>query len=543
MSSTNRNLEPEYQKVPVVENEKSYNIPDSYGYGVRHVQILMGFLSLSVAYISRAHMAVTIVAMTNTLHTNNNTIQVDLYKNITNDVSENTTAWEDIDYENETVFEDDFEIENSTVQTSQKSKRSLSNQNKSSDSIINTTYNWPKSTQEMVLGGFFLGYSIMMIPMGMVSQKFGGKLPLQIALLVNGVASVITPWMAVWGGWKAVSACRVIQGLSQAGCFPGLQLLIAKWSSPGERGRFLSWVFTGSTFGTVLGFQAAGLLAAKGWPYTFWATGSLCLVMFLILTLFGASSPSEHKTISDMEKMFITGKASDDIKPKRLVPVKAILRNKHVWAIWCTHVGSVVAFVFFFSQAPTYIHYILKFDVKKSGLLSSLPYVASFITSLVYGSLSDCLTNRNILSLKSARRISNTYSQFGVAICFLAVSFTNNVELAIFCLVMAMACQSALHTGWMVNLIDLSPNFSGSILSFGNAASYLTSLSLPILVSFIVTDVTNQFQWRIIFIAMAGIVTVTNIVYVMFMSAETQPWDDDGYEKTETEEQHKDRKC
>lgn len=62
------------------------------------------------------------------------------------------------------------------------------------------TYDWPKSTQEIVLGAFFFGYSVMMFPMGIVSQRWGGKIPLQIAMAVNAILSFFSPWLIAWVG-------------------------------------------------------------------------------------------------------------------------------------------------------------------------------------------------------------------------------------------------------------------------------------------------------------------------------------------------------
>ncbi|XP_028173313.1 putative inorganic phosphate cotransporter [Ostrinia furnacalis] len=533
--SGNINITMEYQKVPSKENggcEKS-DIPESYGLGVRHIQVLLGFLSLSVGFIARAHMGVTVVAMSSSLSPHN--ISADI-TNVTRFVA-NTTTWEDKDYDNETLFNEEFEIENSTDGISKIVKRNVPDDGSSGGSSLNRKYNWSKSIQEMVLGSFFLGYTIMMLPMGIVSQKFGWKLPVQIALFVNAIASIAIPWMAAWGGWKAVCACRILQGLSQAGYYPGLQTFTARWSSFGERARFYGWVFTGTTFGTVIAFQMAGLLSASwGWPYTCYATGCLCLVMFVILTVFGAVTPMDHKTITEQERKFIMGKSTDDGKRKRKLPLKAAVTNKHILAIFFTHVGSSVAFVFMFTQAPTYIHYILEVDIKKSGLISSMPFVTSFFAGIIYACLSDFLTNRNILSLKTARIAFNSISQYGMALCFLAISFTKNVELATICLVLSMTTQTAQHSGWMVNYIDLSPTFSGTLLSMGNTIACSFILILPILVSFVVTDVTNQLQWRVIFISMAGLVTVANIIFSLYMSVEVQPFDKDDCEQTETEE-------
>lgn len=57
------------------------------------------------------------------------------------------------------------------------------------------TYRWSKPQQEMILFAFFVGYTSMMLPMGMLAQKVGGKLPICAALFINGVLSVLTPWM------------------------------------------------------------------------------------------------------------------------------------------------------------------------------------------------------------------------------------------------------------------------------------------------------------------------------------------------------------
>lgn len=70
------------------------------------------------------------------------------------------------------------------------------------------TYDWNKATQEMILSSFFLGYSLAMFPMGLVVQRLGGKIPIQIGLLVNGAISIITPTVAVWVSCAFTISCR-----------------------------------------------------------------------------------------------------------------------------------------------------------------------------------------------------------------------------------------------------------------------------------------------------------------------------------------------
>lgn len=47
-----------------------------------------------------------------------------------------------------------------------------------------------------MLSSFFWGYMAMQIPAGLLAKKYGGKLILFVALLANGVVSLILPTVA-----------------------------------------------------------------------------------------------------------------------------------------------------------------------------------------------------------------------------------------------------------------------------------------------------------------------------------------------------------
>ncbi|CAH0585970.1 unnamed protein product [Chrysodeixis includens] len=495
-----------YSKVSAIDGviEKE-NIPLKYGFGVRHTQLVIYFFCILVGFIARGHMGVTVVAMTSNFHRNVKTEDTHV---INGTGREYNATIEDL---NNTVINESVigDLENVTEKRYK-------------------TYDWPKSTQEMMLGSFFLGYCIMTFPIGLLTQRFGGKLPLQLALLVNGLVSVMTPWLTDLGGWKAVCACRIAQGLSQAGLYPSIQNLLAKWVPINERGTLTSYVYTGSTIGTVVAFQLSGLLSDSrwGWPSVFWAVGMICLALFLVLTVFGAATPAQHRSISVEEKNYIMGRIVEGKVRRPKTPWKAILRSRPMWATLATHVGSGLIFVFFFTQMPSYIHYILGINVRSSGLLSSLPYVVSFFTSLAFGIISDYLTNNKILSVRNARRIFNTFAQLGICLPLVLASFTTNQYVVLFCLVFAMAAHVAIHVGWMVNHIDLAPNFSGTLMMLGNVLMNICNVLLPILVANVVTDVGDQIQWRIMFFIVATVSLSCNVVFVLWMSGDVQPWND-----------------
>ncbi|XP_013134081.1 PREDICTED: putative inorganic phosphate cotransporter [Papilio polytes] len=260
----------DYTSVPLAEkHEEPPEIESPSGFGVRHLQALLLFISLSIGFSMRAHLSVTLVAMTTTSSTstsNSTCVHLGHKLNLTNLTSDdlNTTL--------NTEFVDESHAENCVEEGQSRWN-------------IYRTYRWSKPQQEMILFAFFVGYTSMMLPMGMLAQKVGGKLPICAALFINGVLSVLTPWMPLVGGWVLVCAGRLLQGMSQAAFFPSVHTLLGKWAPLSERGRLSTYIYTGSQFGTVLAFQVAGAFAgsaALGWPWTFWY-----ISMYLMTLLFG----------------------------------------------------------------------------------------------------------------------------------------------------------------------------------------------------------------------------------------------------------------
>lgn len=64
------------------------NIPLKYGYGVRHIQLVIYFLCIVVCFIGRGHMGVTVVAMTSNFHRNAKVVE----HHVINGIETNTTT-------------------------------------------------------------------------------------------------------------------------------------------------------------------------------------------------------------------------------------------------------------------------------------------------------------------------------------------------------------------------------------------------------------------------------------------------------------------
>lgn len=80
-------------------------------------------------------------------------------------------------------------------------------------------------------------------------------------------------------------------------------------------------------------------------------------------------TPAKHPRISMKERMEIEtaiGTSTSKKRPKH-VPWKQILTAPPVWAIIITHGASVFCYFTIVNQLPTYMKYILHFNIKEVG--------------------------------------------------------------------------------------------------------------------------------------------------------------------------------
>ncbi|KAJ2948844.1 hypothetical protein O0L34_g5770 [Tuta absoluta] len=499
-----------YESVSVKENKTEIPVLPiqrlPHGWGTRHTQAVLLFISMSVLFTMRTHVSVSLVAMTS-----DSTLQM-WYPNVSNSCLHWMT---DGKYEGE--FND------SKVEDCSSISDIFGGWN------VYRVYDWDKPVQEMIQFSFFVGYTCGMMPMGMLAHKYGGKKTIMAALGINGVLSIITPWLPLFASLYGICTVRFIQGVFQSCLYPSVHTMLGKWAPVSERGRLSSCIYTGSQFGTVVAFQIAGYFAGNptlGWPSTFWFFGALSLISFVLLGWLGAATPYEHPNISSEEFVFIVGGSSSDLRPKeRRTPWKYILNSTAIWGIVAAQIGSSVGYIFILTQIPIYMSKILNVDIKNNGLLSSLPYISMYLMSLVCGFLADMLVKRKILRIVNVRRLSNTLGLVVSSIFLAAFCYVQSTTVAVILLVLCLATHSGICTGYHINAIDLAPNFAGPIMAFCNMLSNLSSLTIPFMVSSIIgNDTKNQDKWQVLFLAVAALQMVANTVFVIFARGSVQPW-------------------
>lgn len=106
-------------------------------------------------------------------------------------------------------------------------------------------YGWDEKIQSWVLSSFFIGYVFTQVPAGKLAQRFGGKLLLAYSIGLCALLNLLTPLAARVGDWQAVVVVRILGGLCQGFLFPSTHTLLSKWAPVEERGKLGTYCYTG----------------------------------------------------------------------------------------------------------------------------------------------------------------------------------------------------------------------------------------------------------------------------------------------------------
>ncbi|XP_077285026.1 putative inorganic phosphate cotransporter isoform X2 [Arctopsyche grandis] len=400
------------------------------------------------------------------------------------------------------------------------------------------TFDWDETTQGFILSAFFYGYVITHLPGGIIAEKFGGKYSLGLGILSTAVLTLLTPVVARSGGSGALIALRALEGLGEGTTFPALNALLAQWAPLEERGRIGSLVFGGAQIGNIAGTLFSGILLQNGnWASVFYLFGGLGILWFILWVLLCYSDPMSHPFISDEEKKYLEealgGQRSKDVD----IPWIAILTCVPLWALVCAQVGHDWGYFTMVTDLPKYMTDVLGFDVLKTGVMATLPYIVMWITSITFGIICDYCIKHEHLSVTNARKIFTTIASIGPGVCIIGASYVGDNEAGVVALfTIAMGLMGAFYPGMKVNALDLSCNYAGTLMAIVNGIGALSGIITPLLVG-LLTPNTTQEEWRTVFWIVFGVFIVTNGVFVMWASGEEQWWNDipkHGYPETWT---------
>ncbi|KAJ1520118.1 hypothetical protein ONE63_004338 [Megalurothrips usitatus] len=453
----------------------------------RTVVGFMGFLGLALVYAMRVNLSVVIVAMVNS-----------------------------------TVPEDN---NNTACPVAPEYHRSILTVPKKGE------FNWDERTQGMILGSFFYGYVLTQVPGGRLAEQYGAKRVFGWGIFFTALFTILSP-PAARIGTGAFVFVRILEGLGEGVAFPSMCAMLARWIPPLERNTFAAAVYSGSNFGTIVSMPLSGYLAdvefMGGWPLAFYVFGGLGVVWSIVWWWIIYDSPATHPKISSEERNYIItclGPENAQSKDDGDFPWVEIFRCVPFWAIMVTQCGMAWAFYTQLTEMPTYMDQILHFNLEANATLTSLPYLTSWISSLCFSRFADWLIAKRHLSPLASMKVFNSLASIVPSIGFIGAALAGCDRMLVMTIIsLSGAFVGAQYAGNQMNHIALSPRFAGTMYGMTNGVANLCGFLAPYTIGSIINNHETVGRWQIVFFLAAAVNIATNIVYVIFGSAQEQPF-------------------
>ncbi|HQU93459.1 MAG TPA: MFS transporter, partial [Pyrinomonadaceae bacterium] len=159
---------------------------------------------------------------------------------------------------------------------------------------------------------FLFAYTISQSLSGKLYDKIGIKKGFTVSIIIWSLAGIATAWS---NGVRALSACRFMLGLGEAGNWPGAAKTVSEWFPARQRALGMAIFNSGAAIGSVVAppiiIALHSYFKGRGgdWHEVFIFTGGLGFV-WLAAWWFIYDSPEKHKWITPEEYRLI--KEQDD---------------------------------------------------------------------------------------------------------------------------------------------------------------------------------------------------------------------------------------
>lgn len=89
-----------------------------------------------------------------------------------------------------------------------------SNRTDMAEDEFRNRFDWDEKTQGEILSAFYYGYIITHLPGGILSQRFGGKHTMGFGILSTAIFTLMTPYVAYMGS-RPLTILRFVEGLGE----------------------------------------------------------------------------------------------------------------------------------------------------------------------------------------------------------------------------------------------------------------------------------------------------------------------------------------
>ncbi|XP_065204370.1 sialin-like isoform X1 [Planococcus citri] len=397
------------------------------------------------------------------------------------------------------------------------------------NSIQKDGYDWSEAEQNLVLSGYhWLNYVSIMLG-GILAHKYGSKKVVGFAQVISSAMSSLIPTIAGYGPLE-VAWLRAIQGVLSFMSVPaGLFSIVGNWSPPDERARFGASLALGSYLGLTLGSFLFGFIGQYlHWTCIFHLTSLLGIIWGLFWYFLVSDTPASHSSITIEEKIYIESSLKEvTARTKVDIPWKGIISSVPLMATIFAVNSITWTWVAMTTYSPTYLKIFYGLHSNEIGIITSTPYFVVMVLIVGIAYWSDLVLRKNRLSITAVRKICTFLGSIVSAIPLIIIAFTKcDLILTVCCMMINCIMRAFTMFGPLLVVMDLSPKFCGILEGITGTSSSILTFAFATMVNHFtkVYEHDNEWLWKMIFLSTALYGIFANGVFMIFGSAEVQPW-------------------
>jgi NNP family nitrate/nitrite transporter-like MFS transporter len=301
--------------------------------------------------------------------------------------------------------------------------------------------------------------SIARIPLGIITDRYGGRLVFTVFLLFLAVPLVLAGFASGYGLLLGVAFILGVAGAVFAIGVP----FVARWFPPARQGMALGIYGMGNIGTAIAALMAPPLAGTFGWPFAFWAFVPVVLVMGLLVFLFGRDAPGPRPVAS---------------MAARLVPLK----QPTAWVLSLFYFLTFGGFVAISVYLPTFLVDAFGLDRGDAATRAAGFVVLATLMRPIGGTLADRWGGATVLNA----------SFIIVGLLPIILAFQPGIGL-ITVAFLGMAAALGLGNGAVFKLVaETFPRETGTVTGLVGAAGGLGGFFPPILMG-LVRDATGAY--------------------------------------------------
>ncbi|MGA3400341.1 MAG: MFS transporter [Acetobacteraceae bacterium] len=257
---------------------------------------------------------------------------------------------------------------------------------------ISTEFGLSPVAMGYLLSSFLWMYVVCLIPVGLLVDRFGGKVVNAAGIGLWSAATILT---GLSTGYWFMALTRIIMGMGESTSWPASNRIIREWFPASERGLANAIFGAGAAAGPAIGAVAiAAVVSVFGWRAGFFVAGSMGLV-WLLAWLLVFDKPERVRWLSPPERTRILaerdGTLHPDLAERPAASLWQLLARRTTWGLFLTQGCEVFGGYMLLTWLPSYLQTSRGLSVLNAGMLTAVPFGIAAVAAILLGLLSDKL--------------------------------------------------------------------------------------------------------------------------------------------------------